>query len=142
MKAKDVLVKTLAVLGSVLVWLPVLAPIFFGLASLLAEGVFHFDFLMPAELGLLAIVGTILLVTAASLVRSGRARLIAGSMAVGIVAVVGGQGIAMVTGLASGEIEPTGWQWSLVLTSLGVYVLALVGVGVGGALLVRDLFKK
>ena len=47
----------------------------------------------------------------------------------------------MVTGLASGETEPGGWQWVLVLASLAIYSLALAAVGVGGILLLRDLFK-
>ena len=54
---------------------------------------------------------------------------------------VGGQALASVTGLASGRTEPTGWPWALVLASLALYVLALVILGVGGVLLVRDLFK-
>jgi hypothetical protein len=53
----------------------------------------------------------------------------------------GGQALAVVTGLASGEIEPAGIWWILVLASLGIYSLALVIVGLGGALILRDLFK-
>jgi hypothetical protein len=47
----------------------------------------------------------------------------------------GGQALAVVTGLASGETEPGGWQWVLVLASLAIYSLALVAVGLGGILL-------
>jgi hypothetical protein len=43
--------------------------------------------------------------------------------------------------LASGDIEPTGWPWALVLASLGIYSLALVAMGVGGLLLLHDLFR-
>jgi hypothetical protein len=49
--------------------------------------------------------------------------------------------LAVVTGLASGEAEPAGWPWVLVLASLAGYALALVAMGVGGALLLRDLFR-
>jgi hypothetical protein len=49
--------------------------------------------------------------------------------------------LAVVTGLASGETEPAGWPWALVLASLAGYALALVAMGVGGALLLRDLFR-
>jgi hypothetical protein len=49
--------------------------------------------------------------------------------------------LAVVTGLASGETEPAGWWWALVLASLIVYSLALVVIGVGGLLLLRDLWK-
>jgi hypothetical protein len=49
--------------------------------------------------------------------------------------------LAVVTGLASGEAEAAGWPWALVLASLAGYTLALVAMGVGGALLLRDLFR-
>ena len=47
----------------------------------------------------------------------------------------------MATGLASGETQPAGWWWALVLASMVVYSLALVVIGVGGVLLLRDLFR-
>jgi hypothetical protein len=138
---KKTLAKGLALIGTVLVWLPVLAPFFFGLAGLLADGVFNFDYLMPAELGLMAITGAVLLIAAAILAHS-RLKLIGGSIGAAIAAIVIGQFIASVTGLASGEIEPTGWQWALVTACLAIYVLALAATGAGGALLTRDLFVK
>ncbi len=49
--------------------------------------------------------------------------------------------LAVVTGLASGETEPVGWWWALVVASIAVYSLALVAIGVGGVLLLSDLFK-
>jgi hypothetical protein len=55
---------------------------------------------------------------------------------------LGGQGVAVLTGLASGEIEPIGWIWGLVLASLAIYSLALIFIGAGGVLLLRDLFRK
>jgi hypothetical protein len=54
---------------------------------------------------------------------------------------VGSQKLAVVMGLASGATAPTGWRVALVLAMIFGYSLALVAVGVGGALLVRDLFK-
>jgi len=35
-----------------------------------------------------------------------------------------------------------GWPWAVVLTSLVVYSLAIVVTGVGGVLLLSDLFKS
>lgn len=49
--------------------------------------------------------------------------------------------LAQVTGLASGATEPTGWPWLLVMASLVVYWLAVITIGVGGLLLLRDRFK-
>lgn len=46
------------------------------------------------------------------------------------------------TGLASGETEPTGWPWDLILTTIAGYTLTLVELGIGGVLLVRNLFRR
>ena len=54
---------------------------------------------------------------------------------------VGGQVVASATGLASGETEPAGWPWVLVIASIVGYTLVLVEIGVAGLLLVRDLFR-
>ena len=53
----------------------------------------------------------------------------------------GRPGACLSHGPGLGRTEPTGWPWALVLASLALYVLALVILGVGGVLLVRDLFK-
>ena len=67
---KNFLTKTLAVSGSVLVWVPVLAPVIFSLIHLFSSGEFLIDFLMPAELGLSVLAGAGLLLWAAIRCRS------------------------------------------------------------------------
>jgi len=141
MDKRGTLTKILAVAGTVLVWIPVLAPVFFSIIALTSGRGFRFDYLMPAELFPLAFVGSLLLVWASLRARS-RRKLILWSLAAGLASLVLGQVIASVTGLASGAIEPNGWQWALVLSMLAAYCLALVSVGVGGILLLVDLFKK
>ncbi len=138
---RGIFTKILAVAGSVLVWIPLLAPVLFSTVPLIKSGVFHFDYLMPAELFLFALVGGILLLWAALRARARRG-LIGGGFAAALSLPVIGQAIASLTGLASGEIEPVGWQWSLVLAALAAYCLALAVVGVGGILLLFDLFKR
>jgi hypothetical protein len=140
MGKKDILTKTLAIVGTALVWIPVLAPVFFAAAFLIQAGVFRFDYLMPAELFPVALVGGGLLLWAALRARARRG-LISGSLAGAVILPVAGQALAVVTGLASGRTEPTGWPWALVLASLALYVVALVVLGVGGVLLLRDLFR-
>ncbi len=143
MSKKDVFTKTLATAGTVLVWLPILAPVLLAVTvsvrahvSLLS----HLDYLMPAELFPVALVGGGLLLWAALRTRV-RRRLVAGSLAGAVILLVGSQAVAVVTGLASGRTEPTGWQWALVLALLALFVLALIAMGVGGVLLLRDFFK-
>ena len=141
MKKNDVLTKILAIAGTVLVWFPILAPILLSMVVILTDHIFLFDYLMPAELFPVALAGGGLLIWAAVRARS-RLRLIGWGLGIATSFLIGGQELSVVTGLASGETEPTGWWWMLVLASLAIFSMALVAVGVGGVLLLRDLFKS
>lgn len=140
MENKGALTKGLAIGGTVLVWLPILAPVFFSLALLIQRQIFQFDYLMPAELGLFAFGGGILVMVAAFRAHL-RMKIIGWGLGMALVMVLGGQALAVVTGLADGSTEIGGWQWALVLGALVLYTLAVIDVGVGGILLLRDLFK-
>lgn len=137
---KGVLTKILAMVGTMLVWFPILAPVLLSVAVILYANSFRLDDLMPAELFPVSLVGGGLLVWAARRARS-RWRLVGWGLGIAAGLLVGGQVLAVVTGLASGRTEPAGWGWALVLASLVVYSLALVVTGIGGVLLLRDLFK-
>ena len=141
MEKKDVLTKILAVFGTVLMWLPVLAPIILGVGSLVFAGMFRFDYLMPAELFPSAVLGGAMLLWAALRTHSHR-KLIGWGLVTAVVMLFGGQAIAVVTGLASGKTEPTPMLMALVLTPIMIYALALAVVGVGGVQLSRDLFRQ
>ena len=141
MEKKDVLTKILAVFGTVLMWLPVLAPIILGVGSLIFAGIFRFDYLMPAELFPSAVLGGAMLLWAALRTHSHR-KLIGWGLVTAVVMLFGGQAIAVVTGLASGKTEPTPMLMALVLTPIMIYALALAVVGVGGVQLSRDLFRQ
>ena len=140
MEKKGVLTKILAIVGTMLVWFPILAPVLLSVAVIITERMFRFDYLMPAELFPATLVGGGLLIWAALRARS-RRRLIGWGLGIAVGLLVGGQVLAVVTGLASGETEPAGWWWALVLASIVIYTLALVVIGVGGVLVLRDLFK-
>jgi len=141
MEKKNTFTKVLAIAGTSLVWLPILAPILFSVISLVAERIFRFDYLMPAELFPLVIIGSGLLLWAALRARS-RGKLIGLGLGSAVGLLVLGQVLAVVTGLASGEAEPSGLRWALVISFLAAYVLAVIVIGVGGVLLLRDLFKS
>lgn len=140
MKKKDILTRALAVVGALLAWFPILAPIVLVVIRLVEGRIFRFDYLMPAELFPFAMVGGGLLMWSAIRAHAYRG-LIGWGLGAAVGMLVGGQTLAVVTGLASGEIEPAGWQWVLVLASLAAYSAALVAVGIGGVLLVRHLSK-
>lgn len=139
MHKQDALTKILAVAGTMLVWFPLLAPILLSLIAFVADGRFRFDYLMPAELFPAAFAGGGLLLWA-TLRAGAHVKPIAWGLGIAALMLAGGQGLAVVTGLASGATEPTGWPWLLVLASLGLYTLGVLLVGIGGALLLRDLF--
>ena len=140
MKKSIAFTRVLAITGTVIVWLPVIAPILFSLGLIISKHIVRFDYLMPAELFPAALIGSGLLIWAALRAHS-RLRLIAWGIGIAICLLSGGQMLAEVTGLASGKIEPAGWWWALVLTSLILYSVAIIAIGIGGVLLMRDLFK-
>jgi hypothetical protein len=141
MERKGAFTKGLAVVGTVLAWFPILATVVLCGVGSIAERVFRIDYLMPAELFPFALVGGGLLLWAALRARSRRG-LIAWGLVVAVGLLVGGQALAVVTGLASGEAEPVGWWWALIVASLVIYTLALVEIGTAGILLLRDVLGR
>jgi hypothetical protein len=140
MEKKNVLTKILAIAGTVFVWFPLLAPIFFAVVSLVTDGMFRFDFLMPAELFPVIVAGWILLIWAAVRTRSHLKLIAWGAGATVGVALIGAV-LAQVTGLASGANEPTGGLGVLFGSIFVLFWLAIIASGVGGILLLLDLFR-
>jgi hypothetical protein len=140
MENKGTVTKTLAVVGTIFVWLPILAPVLFSGVLLARAHILRVDYLMPAELGLFAFGGGILLLVAAIRTRS-HVKLIAWGLGMALVMMIGIMVIPVLTGLADGTTPIGGWEWMLMLGILAVYTLAVVAIGVGGILLLRDLFK-
>ena len=133
--------KVLTVTGLILVSLPVVAPLLFTGVRLVQAGDLRFDYLMPAELFPMALVGTALLLWAALRMHEHRAQ-IGWSIGAMVVGLVGSQGAAVLTGLASGETEAEGWPLVPVIALLILYVLGLLAMVVTGAQLVREAFDS
>jgi hypothetical protein len=138
MERKGVLTKLLAVVGTVLVWIPILFAVLTSAAVTISRHMFRFDYLMPAELFPIAFVGALLLLWASRRARSHQ-RLIGWGLAGAVAFLGGGQLYAIVSGLASGATEPVGWVWVIVIASIALYSLALVVMGIAGILLVRKV---
>lgn len=141
MNPRSTLTRALALLGAIAVWLPIAATLATSAIGSAQAGAFRMDYLMPAELFPAAIVGGGLLIWAAFRAHSHK-RLIGWGVALAMGSLFLGQVLAIVTGLASGEMQPTGWPWGLVVAALAVYVGAVIAIGVGGVLLVRDVFTQ
>ena len=140
MEQKNVLTKALAIGGTVLVWFPILAPILLSFVALITRGRFLFDYLMPMELFLFTLAGSGLLLWATLRAHS-RVKFIIWGIGVAVIMFFGVQWFAEVTGMASGETKPTGWMWGIVIAALIAYVMGNLLIGIGGALLISDLFK-
>jgi len=141
MKRTGLLTKVLAIAGTVLVWFPITATVVTAVAGSIASRTLRLDYLMPAELFPFVLAGAGLLLWAAIRARS-RRELIGWGIAMMLVLLVGGQVVASATGLASGETEPAGWPWVLVIASIVGYTLVLVEIGIAGLLLIRDVFQR
>ncbi|MGD0175082.1 MAG: hypothetical protein ABSC61_11770 [Anaerolineales bacterium] len=138
---KGTLTKIMAVAGTMLIWISILAPVAFAVMRLVQAGRFQFDYLMPAGLFPVVLAGAILLLAAALRARSYRA-LIGGSLGLMIAFLLAAVGLAENTGLASGAIETAGWPWTLVLMAFAGFWIALVTLAVGGWLFIRAGWGK
>src|SRR3990172_10766902 len=65
MEKKRTFTKILAIVGTVLAWFPILAPILLSAVLLVQERKFLFDYLMPMELFFFTLIGGALLIWAA-----------------------------------------------------------------------------
>ncbi|MDF1479585.1 hypothetical protein PYV02_10875 [Leifsonia sp. H3M29-4] len=140
-RTRTTIAKTLAILGTVLVGIPLAAPIVFGIAFLIARGGLHLDVLMPGELFVLVFIGGALLLASSLLAR--RQRWTTGVLlaaAVLFLAVMAWA--AQATGLASGRTAAEGWPLALVTGVYALYVAATIGLFVVGVLLCRALFAR
>ncbi len=132
--------KMLVIAGTVLVWLPLVAPLVFAFIALFSGRGFLFDYLMPAEVFPVALAGGVLLLIAAFRLHSRRG-LVGWALALAVFMLFGFQALAMALGLDSGAHQPEGWRFAVVIAGVIIYILALAAVGVGGVLLLRELFK-
>ncbi len=140
MSNKGILTKSLGIAGTALGWFPIVAPVVFSVGAFISRRVFRLDYLMPAELFPSVLLGGALLLWAAVRAKSNR-RLIGWGLGVAAGMLFAGQAFAMVTGLASGQTEPSGFLLSILIGTLVIYIAAVIAMGVGGVLLLRGLFS-
>jgi hypothetical protein len=139
MEKKNTLNKILAIMGTVLVWFPLLAAVILSIAHLIRSGKFLFDFLIPAEIFYVILIGGALLIWAAVRAKTYWAWII-WSLVGAVVCLVASQGLAMVTGIASGTRPAEGFWWIMVMVLMGLVIVAEIIEGIGGILLTRKLF--
>lgn len=142
MNQRSPLTRVLALIGTILVLLPIAFMLLTSAIGTARSGSFRMDYLIPGELFPLIVLGGGLLTIAARLAHreARRRRLIEWSFGIAVASLILSQGLAVVTGLASGETPAEGLPWIAVLAIFAIYDLAVLVLGVGGALLVAELF--
>jgi len=123
--------KALAVTGTVCIWSPIVIPFLLTVIAFFRRFELVFDFLMPAELFPVAIIGAALLLWASFRARSKR-RWISFGIAASALALASAQLLAEVSGMASGAAEASGTWYILAVSLIVVYTVTLAVVGVGG----------
>jgi hypothetical protein len=133
--------RALAVVGTGFAWLPIVATVVLSLIESVDTGTVQVDWLMPAGMFVFYGVGAAMLVLVAIGTHRHR-RLVVGSVVAAVVTLLAAQGLALVSGLASGQREPSGWPWALALVLLAVYTVAVIATGIAGVRLSRDLLRS
>ena len=117
MGKNDLFTKSLAAAGTLLAWAAILFMLATSIPGSISSGSFRMDYMIPAEIFFIPLIGTGLLIWGAFRARSHK-KLILWGFAAEILLLFGSQGLAVVTGLASGDAEPLGWRLWLVLGGL------------------------
>ena len=140
MQNRGVLTKLLATAGTLLALFPVVVPLVFGVTRLIRMGQLMVDFLMPFELFFVVLAGAALLIWAAIRARS-RLKLIAGSLVAALALAAIALATASLTGLDSNPALQNSISNTLVMGLLIAADVAIAVMGVGGILLLLDLFR-
>lgn len=141
MKNNTALKKVLAIAGTAIVLAPFAFMIVTSVIVSIRTGLFRMDYLMPAEMIPLVLLGALMIFWAALLSKH-HVKLIISTMAAAMVFWIGSIATAAVSGLASGATEPKGTVWVVVIAMIILYSLSAAGIGVEGIMVIRKLFRR
>lgn len=141
MKKNILAAKITAIAGSVLLLLPIVFMLGTSVLGSIMRGSFLMDFLLPAELGLVVLFGALLLLAGAILARR-QIVVVAVTFGLMIFTLVGSQLLAVVSGLANGDMEPAGPLFLTVIGAMILYDIFTLLLGIIGMRLSISLFRK
>ena len=107
--------------------------------GLITERLFRLDYLMPAELFPATLLGCLLLYFIDRRIKTHQ-KYIGWTFLAAVILFFGTQGLAVVTGAANAEADAVRWYWVL-MVGIILFDLALILVGVGGILQLKQLFR-
>jgi hypothetical protein len=136
----NLLTKLLAVAGVILIGIPVIAPLVFAIISLTSGNGFRLDYMMPAELFIMVLIGAGLLIWA-SIRAKELIKPIAWTLGISVVLLIACQVIAQISGLADGRIEASGPYFIIVMSMLILFDLGVVALTVLGGMLISRVFS-
>ncbi|MRS12256.1 MAG: hypothetical protein EG823_04190 [Actinobacteria bacterium] len=132
------LAKVLALVGIVLLALPILAPAVFGVLAIGQGRGFRFDYLMPFEAYPIALLGTILVLVASLAAHHRR-----GAVGICIGMMIGGVLLAavaaQVTGIANSVETLETWRYAVVIGFAVVSIIGQIALIAVAVRLLRDL---
>ena len=141
MRNKELFTRILAIAGTALVWIPVLATLITGIIASISMGKPTLDYLMPGELFLFALAGSVLLLWAA-----GWSRIFLKQVAVSFISLpvflIACQTIAVTSGIASGARPAEGFAFAAVIAFFALYIAALIYLCVMGIMFLQRLYRK
>ncbi len=140
-KTKSTLSKVFAIAGTALVWLPVLFMFLTAIIGSLSRKMFLFDYLMLAELFFIVLAGAVSLLVAGILSKTLVKWFVWSSIAA-VLSLAAAQLIAIVSGLAHGVHEPSGFFFGIIIGLIVLYNLLVIGIGILGILLIKRLYAK
>lgn len=140
-KQKSALTKIFAVAGTAMLWAPILFMFLTAITGSIARKALLMDYLMLAELFPAVALGMALLLAASLMTRLYRKWFIWGCAAT-VATLVGGQLIAMLSGLASGAREPEGIFFAIVIGFIVLFDLIVIAFAILAVFLIKKLFQK
>ncbi|MFA0815250.1 MAG: hypothetical protein ACC608_05630 [Anaerofustis sp.] len=141
MKRNPILAKLFALVGTILTAGPIVFMFATGIVGSVMRKQLMMDYLIPAELFIAVLSGALLLLIAALMTHT-CVKSIAWGFGIAVAAFVATMLYTMLSGLASGDIEPNGMAFVFALVGIIAYDLAVAELGVAGIVLCSKLLTK
>lgn len=141
MKIKIIWAKILAIGGEILTGLPILFPLAVSFPTLFRSGRVNFDYLFPAEMFPIVLLGGIMLLVSTILVRT-HIKWIAWTFGAVVLTLAALMIVPIVTGLDNSIEQPAGNLMLILQGIVALHWLAIIALVIGGIILIVALFKK
>lgn len=139
MEKKRSVTEAIAIAGALLVWTPILFMAVTSYLNTVAYETLQIDYMIPAQLFPCAFIGGLFLKWASQRAYLEQ-RQIAWGLGVAIAALVGALAVAELSGLASGQADPSGPAFILVISAFLMYLLALLWLCLISLVLIKKLY--